>query len=236
MINCVDAAFAYEGNTVISGLNFSVNPGDYLCIVGENGAGKSTLLRGLLGLKKPSHGVLTRSSENGIGYLPQVYSVRNDFPASVLEVTLSGRLAGMKRRFYNKEDVRTAHANLRLLDADGYINSSFAELSGGQQRRVLLARALTAATDLLILDEATASLDPLVTKDFYKSVEKLNRERGIAVVSVTHDLPNSVLYAKHILALGEGRQLFYGTTEDWIFAVNNEQLTADWEREEAGNV
>jgi zinc transport system ATP-binding protein len=230
MINCADVAFSYEGNTVISGLNFSVGPGDYLCVVGENGAGKSTLVRGLLGLKKPASGTITRNMTNGIGYLPQVYSVRNDFPASVLEVTLSGRLAGIKRRFFNKADVRAAHDNLRLLDADGYINSSFSELSGGQQRRVLLARALTAASDLLILDEATASLDPLITKDFYKSVEKLNRERGIAIISVTHDLPNSVLYATHMLSLGEGRQLFFGTTEDWIYSVNNEQLTADWER------
>ncbi len=120
LISCKDLAFAYDGVTVLRHLNFKVEQGDYLCILGENGAGKSTLMKGLLGLKKPSAGIVTFGEDlraREIGYLPQQTPVQKDFPASVREVVLSGCLSGMGMRpFYGKEEKgsgRPQHAGAR---------------------------------------------------------------------------------------------------------------------------
>ena len=106
LLSCNNAAFAYDGRKVVSNLNFTVEPGDYLCIVGENGAGKSTLVKGLLGFIKPCEGSVTMGSGlkvNEIGYLPQQTDVQRDFPASVYEVVLSGCLNSLGMRpFYTK--------------------------------------------------------------------------------------------------------------------------------------
>ena len=106
-ITCKDLSFAYDGHTVLSGINFSIDAGSYLCIVGENGSGKSTLMKGLLGLKKPASGSITLGDglkQTEIGYLPQQTQLQRDFPASVYEVVLSGRLNSMGgRMFYNAE-------------------------------------------------------------------------------------------------------------------------------------
>ena len=111
-LTCRDLSFSYEGRTVLQNINFEVKKGDYLCIIGENGAGKSTLVKGILGLKKPSNGSIEKGDgllANEIGYLPQQTQVQKDFPASVYEVVLSGRLNQLGHRFfYSKEDKRVA--------------------------------------------------------------------------------------------------------------------------------
>ena len=155
LLDCKDLSFGYEGRTVLSGLNFSVKEGDTLCVVGENGSGKSTLLKGLLSLLPPAGGKLIKNSALGdIGYLPQESPLQKDFPATVFEVVLSGR---QNRRgfapFYSKADKAAAMENLSLLDLAELKTSCFRELSGGQRRRVLLARSLCAAGKILLLDE-----------------------------------------------------------------------------------
>ncbi|MDR3345249.1 MAG: ATP-binding cassette domain-containing protein, partial [Oscillospiraceae bacterium] len=177
LITCIDASFAYDGFTAVSGLNFAVNSGDYLCIVGENGSGKSTLIKGLLRLKQPQSGsVFTgdglRADE--IGYLPQQTAAQKDFPAGVYEVVLSGRLS--KRPlypFYSKADKAVAEENLERLAIVNLRNRCYRELSGGQQQRVLLARALCATDKILLLDEPVAGLDPMATQDLYRTIEKI---------------------------------------------------------------
>lgn len=219
LLTCTDVAFAYEGSTVISGLNFSVNRGDYLCIVGENGSGKSTLMKGLLRLKSPSHGTLRFDDgfkANEIGYLPQQTPVQKDFPASVWEVALSGRQNKQGLRpFYSKEDKRVTQANLERLNILSLKNRCYRELSGGQQQRVLLARALCASNTLLLLDEPVAGLDPVVTQELYALIRSLNREEGLTVLMVSHDVQSVVQDATHILHL-RGEQLFFGTTEEYL--------------------
>ena len=169
LLTCQDASFSYEGTAVLSDLCFSVEAGDYLCIVGENGAGKSTLLKGLLHLKKPSSGlVLTgdglKSTE--IGYLPQQTAAQKDFPASVWEVVLSGRLNGCGLRpFYNRADRQDVQEKLALLGITELRRRCYRDLSGGQQQRVLLARALCATKKLLLLDEPVTGLDPVMTAE-----------------------------------------------------------------------
>ena len=213
LIACDNAAFRYDGREVVAGLNFTVEPGDYLCIVGENGSGKSTLVKGLLGLKTPSAGTITLGDglrQREIGYLPQQRETRRDFPASVYEVALSGTLNALGARpFYGAKERKTALEQLQKVGMSDLKTACFGELSGGQQQRALLARALCAAQKLLILDEPTAGLDPLASAELYQLIDALNDE-GVSIVMVSHDIRAAVEHASHILHL-ENRPLFSGT-------------------------
>jgi zinc transport system ATP-binding protein len=195
-------SLGYEGRVVLKDLSFSLDRGDYLCIIGENGSGKSTLVKGILGLLSPIQGNLIlglRARE--IGYLSQEAAAKDDFPAGVLEIVLSGFLGGMGLRpFYTPGEKREAEERLRQMGAEDLKNRCYRELSGGQRRRVLLARALCGSKKLLVLDEPASGLDPLVREDLYVLLQKINRE-GISVVMVTHDTEAARKYANHILTL-----------------------------------
>ena len=148
-----------------------------LGVIGENGSGKSTLIKGILGLKSAADGKITRGDglkASETGYLPQQTPAQKDFPASVYEVVLSGRLnsKGLKP-FYSKTDKKIARDNIKRLNIEHLEKRSYRDLSGGQQQRVLLARALCASKKLLLLDEPVTGLDPIVTEDMYKLIEKL---------------------------------------------------------------
>ncbi|MDR0817845.1 MAG: metal ABC transporter ATP-binding protein [Clostridiales Family XIII bacterium] len=218
LITCQDASFSYEGNIAVSGLDFEVHSGDYLCIVGENGSGKSTLIRGLLRQKAPSSGSIRTGDglkANEMGYLPQQTAAQKDFPASAYEVVLSGRLSQRGiRPFYSKEDRAAAAENISRLGIAGLRNRCYRELSGGQQQRVLLARALCATKKILLLDEPVAGLDPVVTQELYREIERINREEGLTVIMVSHDIGSAVKYASHILHL-QNKQVFFGTAEQY---------------------
>jgi len=219
LITCQDAAFAYDGNTVVGDLNFDVCGGDYLCVVGENGSGKSTLIKGLLGLKAPQKGSVLMGEglkPNQIGYLPQQTAAQRDFPASVYEVVLSGRLGarGMLP-FYTRRDKAIAVENIERLDIGALKHRCYRELSGGQQQRVLLARALCATQKLLLLDEPVSGLDPLVTQELYRLIETINCDTGLTVIMVSHDIQSAVKYAGRILHL-KNEQVFFGATADYL--------------------
>lgn len=213
LIECRDVSFAYDATPVVEGLDFCVNRGDYLCIVGENGSGKSTLVKGLLGLKAPKGGQVTFGEglrADHIGYLPQQTAPQKDFPASVWEVVLSGCMnAGGQKLFFTAQDKASATEKLELLGITALRKRSYRDLSGGQQQRVLLARALCATSALLLLDEPVSGLDPLVTAEFYSLVERLNREAGITVIMVSHDVHGILQYASHILHLNS-HQAYFG--------------------------
>ncbi|MEG1633414.1 MAG: metal ABC transporter ATP-binding protein [Oscillospiraceae bacterium] len=218
LLTCEDLSFSYDGETVLRGVSFSVSAGDYLCVVGENGSGKSTLMKGLLGLKTPSSGSITLAdglSRDGIGYLPQQTDLQRDFPASVMEVTLSGRVSSMGRRpFHNAGDKKAAMENLERMGAAELAGRCYQELSGGQQQRVLLARALCSTKRLLLLDEPVAGLDPLATVEMYNLVKLINLCDGVTVLMVSHDVDAALRYATHILHLGHS-QLFFGTVAEY---------------------
>ena len=138
-------------------------------------------------------------SQNEIGYLPQQTDVQKDFPASVYEVVLSGRLNGRGMRpFYTAADKRSARENMELLGIRELERQCFRDLSGGQKQRVLLARALCATRKLLLLDEPVTGLDPIVTQEFYQLIKQINRDSRIAVVMVSHDIESTMEYAIHI--------------------------------------
>lgn len=219
LIACKEVSFGYEGNIAVSGLNFEVNNGDYLCIVGENGSGKSTLIKGLLRLKQPLAGNIIISDEvkaDEIGYLPQQTAMQKDFPASVYEVVISGRLNRRNfRPFYSKTDKESAEENMVRLNVQDLRKKSYMSLSGGQQQRVLLARALCATKKMLLLDEPVTGLDPIVTQDLYNQIYKINKEIGITIIIVSHDIQSAIKYASHILHL-KNSQVFFGSVNDYI--------------------
>ena len=218
LITCRDAAFAYEGKVVVEGLNFQVQQGEYLCIVGENGSGKTTLMKGLLGLMRPKQGTIKTGDglkQTEIGYLPQQTVAQKDFPASVYEVALSGRLSSRGiLPFYTRRDRQIALENMEKLGILPLRKKSFRDLSGGQQQRTLLARALCATEKVLLLDEPVSGLDPLVTAEFYDTVRALNRDGAITIIMISHDIRSAVEDASHILHL-QNRQIFFGPTEEY---------------------
>ncbi len=218
LIECKNVSFAYEGIPAIRDINFSINEGDYLCVVGENGTGKSTLVKGLLKLKKPYQGEITLSpdlSANEIGYLPQQTIVQKDFPASCYEVVLSGCLNHLGYKpFYTKKEKNEAKNNMRRLGISELEKVCYRDVSGGQQQRVLLARALCATKKIIILDEPAAGLDPLVTQELYDIIWNINQKLGITIIMVSHDVHAAMKYASHILHL-HNAQLFFGSKEEY---------------------
>lgn len=217
-LTCQNLTVGYDGRTVLQGLNFEVNPGDYLCILGENGSGKSTLMKTILGLQAPISGrILTGDGlrKNEIGYLPQQTQAQKDFPASVREIVLSGCQGRCgSRPFYSKEEKRLAEENIRKMGIGSLTKRCYRELSGGQQQRVLLARALCATRKMLLLDEPVSGLDPRVTAEMYGLIERLNREEGITVMMISHDISAALRYASHILHIGDS--VFFGTKADYL--------------------
>ncbi|MDD6462626.1 MAG: metal ABC transporter ATP-binding protein [Clostridiaceae bacterium] len=217
LLKCENIHMNYDSTKAVNGVSFSVEEGDFLCIVGENGAGKSTLLKGILGLQKISEGrvIFNGIKKSEIGYLPQRTQVQKDFPAAVKEVVLSGRIGRKGKLFYSAEDRQIAAENMETMKISDIRNKSFNELSGGQQQRVLLARALCATDRLLLLDEPTAGLDPFVTEDMYRLIEHLNSEHGVTVIMVTHDIKSAVKYANKILCMEHDGD-FFGTTQEYL--------------------
>ena len=208
----------YEGEPVLSGLSFTVNEGDYLCIVGENGSGKSTFIKTVLSLISPLAGTILFENglkQNEIGYLPQQSGIQRDFPSSVMEVVLSGCLNRHRRLFgYSKEEKERAVYELSRLGMEGRRLSPFQELSGGQQQRVLLARALMATDKLLLLDEPSAALDAASTAELYGIIGSLN-DSGTAIMMVTHDIHPALNAADTILHLSHG-SYFFGTKDEYF--------------------
>lgn len=215
---CKDLTLGYDSKPVLSGLSFEVSSGDYLYVVGENGSGKTTLMKTVLGLMSPLSGTVTYGdgvSANKIGYLPQQTVVQRDFPASVREIVLTGTLSGGRfSPFYSKAQKALAEKNMERLNIKNIASRCYRELSGGQQQRVLLARALCSAEKMLLLDEPVSGLDPLVAEETYETVAALNKELGVTVIMISHDLSAAVKYATHILHIGE--PLYFGSKEDYL--------------------
>lgn len=217
-ITCQNLTLGYDGRAILHDLSFSINAGDYFCIVGENGSGKSTLMKTLLRLQPPVSGsVLTGDGlkPNEIGYLPQQTLVQRDFPASVWEIVLSGCQSRCGfRPFYHKSEKALAQASMERMMIGQLAGRCYRELSGGQQQRVLLARALCAARKVLLLDEPVSGLDPKATAEMYRLIEELNKKDGITIIMISHDITAAVTYASHILHIGQ--TCFCGTRQEYL--------------------
>lgn len=212
-----DLSLGYDGKAIAEHLNFKVDAGSYLCIVGENGSGKTTLMKTLLHLQKPLSGTINYGDglkPDEIGYLPQQTEVQRDFPASVYEIVISGCQSRLGRRaFYGKEEKALAADAMRRMAIEDLKDRCYRDLSGGQQQRVLLARALCAARKIILLDEPVSGLDPKVTAELYKLIEDLNRE-GVTIMMVSHDISTALRNATHILHIGS--EMFFGTRQEYL--------------------
>ena len=216
-LTCENVSLGYDNKTILSNLSFSVNSGDYICIVGENGSGKSTLMRTMLGLQKPMSGEISLGDglkKGEIGYLPQQTDVQKNFPASVKEIVLSGcqARAGL-RPFYNNQEKEMAANAMKKMRIEEFSKRCYRELSGGQQQRVLLARALCATQKILLLDEPVSGLDPKVTAEMYELISGLNKE-GITIIMISHDIDVAISEASHILHICD--KPFFGTKEEYL--------------------
>ena len=222
LIKLKNLTIGYAGYAVAKNLSLTISPHDFICIVGPNGSGKTTLIRSILGLIKPLSGKIEydQISQKSIGYMPQETTVDPNFPASVFEIVLSGTL-NRGKNFYDHSTKKAALEALKELDILSLKDASFSELSGGQRQKVLLARALVATDKLLILDEPSNNLDQKSKLSLYNLIQKIHKERGIAVLMVTHDLDHGNLIGDKILSLTSG-DFFFGKTKDFIKKVHHE--------------
>ena len=218
LIELVNVSLGYENKIVLKDLNLSIDEGDFVIVVGPNGSGKSTLIKGILGLIKPIEGDIKYYNlpKTFIGYMPQETKIDKNFPASVYEIVLSGRLNYLgKRAFYTKEDKQIAIDNLKLLHIEELKDKNFSELSGGQRQKVLLARSLCSTNKLLILDEPSNNLDYESKIELYEIAKKLNKEKNVTIIMITHDLDSENLIGNKVVSFKE-KELFYGTNEEYM--------------------
>jgi len=217
LVRLEDVWAHYDGTPVLEGINLSIEREDFLGIIGPNGGGKTTLLKVILGLITPSYGKVSvlgkppEKSRNNIGYIPQHNLFDRDFPINVWDVVLMGRYGkvGLLRR-YSEEDKRTAQKVLQTVGMLDYRNRQIGKLSGGEQQRVFIARALVSEPKLLLLDEPTASVDSTMQTEFYEILESLKQR--MAIVLVSHDIGAISVYVDKIACLN--RQLFYHGTKE----------------------
>jgi zinc transport system ATP-binding protein len=213
-------SFAYPRQPVLDGTSLLVQPGEFVALVGPNGSGKSTLIRLLLGLARPQSGRVTLLGESPerlrerwrVGYVPQRPVLPDALPATVEEVVASGRLArrGWWRRLGADDRRAIEHAleSVSLLDQRRQL---LTELSGGQQQRAYIAKALASQPDLLVLDEPVAGVDADSQRRFRDSLVALVRERGAAVLLVSHELGAVAGDLDRVLVLRRGKIVFDGT-------------------------
>ena len=208
----------YEEHTVFKNLSFSLESGDFLCIVGPNGCGKSTLLKCLVGQIKLTSGKIKFGNDfhqNQIGYMPQNPKFNDSFPASVCEIVASGSLNRIKLfEPYPKQRIDDA---LKALNIQNLKKSKFSKLSGGQRQKVLLARAIVASEELLILDEPSNNLDYRSKQEFYETLKKLNQK--LTIIMVTHDLDHHNLVGNKILSL-DPQHAFFGSTKEYVRRIH----------------
>ena len=218
LIELKDVTIAFEGVAAVEHVNLAVERGEYLVIVGENGSGKSTLVRAMLGLVRPKSGRVVYGDglkKNQIGYLPQQTVVQRDFPASVGEVVLSGCVNRLGRRLaFGAGERARAEEKMRLMDVYSLREKPYRTLSGGQQQRALLARALCATDSILLLDEPVTGLDPDAAEELYSVIRALNRDHGVAIAMVSHDLHGAMRDAGRVLVMNRGAD-FVGSVEDY---------------------
>jgi zinc transport system ATP-binding protein len=222
----------YGSVEVLSDVSFDVEKGDYIGLAGPNGAGKTTLVKTVLGLSEKFKGIIKLFGQdlrsfNGwgrVGYLSQRVTAFNPlFPAAVKEVVGLGLLSQKEfpKRFGRADDAKIMQS-LDLMGISDLHRKPVSDLSGGQQQRVFLARALVSNPELLILDEPGTALDPQSREDFFEFIKKLNRDKGITIILITHDTAQIGQYANKLLYMDK-KVVFYGSFSDFCRSAEMHQ-------------
>ncbi len=217
-------SFSYNGLEVIQDVSFAISPGDFIALIGPNGSGKTTLIRIILGIIKPTSGrvfllgeELSRFTQwQRIGYVPQKATHLDPyFPASVREVVAMGLLS--KKRFprlLTREDEAAINRALEQVDMLALKNRRIGELSGGQQQRVFIARAIVNGPEVLFLDEPTTGVDADTQARFYDMLAELNKNKGLTIVLITHDVGIITKHVSKVACLNQ-RLFFHGTHDEF---------------------
>ncbi len=218
---CVDVA----GRSVLRDITFDVPAGQFVGLVGPNGAGKTTLLKTILGLIEPKFGHIELFGSSGprrgreahsVGYVPQRHAIDRNFPATVRDVVMMGRLCclgpiGRPRR----ADWKQVDDMLDTVGIADLRARNIGQLSGGEQRRAMLAQALCASTRLLVLDEPTIGLDLPAEHDFYSLLRQLQADLGLTIVAVSHDLVALAGEADALICIN-GHMHIHGNPDDVV--------------------
>ncbi|MCT4562717.1 MAG: ABC transporter ATP-binding protein [Maledivibacter sp.] len=220
--------FSYAREKILKGINLNILPGEHVCILGPNGAGKSTLIKCMDGLLKPQKGDIRIDGRSigdmkreeiakKLGYVPQ--SSTNLFTLKVFDMVLLGRRPHTTWRS-SENDKRKVLNALELLNIEHLAMKNFNEISGGQQQKVIIARAIAQETDILLLDEATSNLDIRHQLEVMDIIRRLVDELGISAVMIVHDLNIAARYSDKIIIMNEGEIAAYGTPEEVLTEEN----------------
>lgn len=219
-----EISFRYGTEQILDSVSLKVHGGDFLALLGPNGSGKSTLIRIMLGLQKPESGrvrIMERdisdfTAWDRVGYVPQkITDLDPLFPASVREVVAMGILPHKSwPRFLGSNDEEVIDEALDLMEMRKYKNRRIWALSGGQQQRVFIARALASQPEVLVLDEPTAGVDGATQERFYDMLERVNREKGVTMILVTHDIGVVTKHVNKVACLNQ-KLVFHGSHDDF---------------------
>ncbi|WP_297888091.1 metal ABC transporter ATP-binding protein [Sulfurihydrogenibium sp.] len=212
MIKIENLYVEINGNLILEDVSFEVKKGEIVAVVGPNGGGKTTLVKVILGFVQPTKGKVLIEGKNPkdyvksgkVGYLPQKSSYDRDFPVSVFDVVMFGLI---NTSLPYKEKEKKVLEYLNYVGMQQYKDYSFGKLSGGQQQRVMIARAIISQPELLILDEPSTGIDVVAQENFYEFIKKINKEKGITVIMVTHDIGAIGSFVNKVVGLN--RRLHY---------------------------
>ncbi|WP_181350935.1 metal ABC transporter ATP-binding protein [Thalassobacillus sp. CUG 92003] len=224
LVEIENVSYKYERQYAVKDVNMTIKSGQFLGLVGPNGSGKSTLIKLMLGLIKPEEGKVRLFGQplrqfkrwQDIGFVSQKASSFNSgFPATVLEVVRMGLVSKIGTfKFFHKHHKQKTIEALKTVDMEAYLHYNIGELSGGQQQRVFIARALVSDPKLLILDEPTVGVDAQHVAEFYHLLRKLNREKGITLLMVSHDIGTITEHATHVACINKTVH-FHGDTQEY---------------------
>ena len=220
-----DVCFAYEREEILHNVSLHITHGNLAAVVGPNGAGKSTLIKLALGLVKPLRGTVKVFGQRPaqvrrrIGYVPQYLQFDDAFPVSVLDVVLMGRTEKHFLGPYRRTDKTAALQALEKVSLADFAKRGFNRLSGGERQRVLIAQALVAEPDLLLLDEPTANVDTVVEHEIYELITRLNK--SVTIMIVSHNLNVVIGRASHIICVNRTASIvpMHELTDDKLHAV-----------------
>lgn len=194
--------------------NLEVNRGEILAVVGSNGSGKSTLMKAILRLMPITCGEIERKKGLKCSYLAQIHTTEREFPATVKEIVLSGTALTRFNPFYGPKQRKSAQRAMELMDITDLAHSNISALSGGQLQRTLMARAIAAEPELLVLDEPCSALDPGITSELYSLFCRLRDEEGVSILIATHDWDFVRRHADRVLVLNRSVE-YYGDLSGW---------------------
>lgn len=196
IIEAENLTVVFGKNVILNNINFKIYKGDYIGLIGRNGSGKSTLMKTILGLIKPTNGSIRIFGEpvkgdmyEKIGYVPQMHQIAHEFPATVGDVVKMGLYHKLGLHHLNsKADFEKVMLALHKVKMEEFVNRPVGHLSGGEQQKVLVAQAIVREPQILLMDEPTSALDFVMIQDFLRLLTELNKNYGITLIVIQHNL------------------------------------------------